>query len=245
MGTLRRSSVFMSANAVLRLGVGLVTAPLLVRLLGVEEYGLWAVLAAVLATVSLMDLEITSAVKYYLSADNARKTGRGASLGQYFVLDRNGAGGSRKCRDALWRSSAEPPVVPGIRTPQRSDPGHGGPGCGTAFPLLAQVAHRDGGCPAALRCSSSGRDTRAVSRCRWARCWRHGFSGPRIRWRFLQTGNHCRYLHRACRRTEIHLALRQAFRPRFMRSMPGNSSGMARPTGLRRSAAPSSTMPTG
>jgi O-antigen/teichoic acid export membrane protein len=63
----------MSANAVLRLGVGLVTAPLLVRLLGVEEYGLWAVLAAVLATVSLMDLEITSAVKYYLAADNARE----------------------------------------------------------------------------------------------------------------------------------------------------------------------------
>jgi O-antigen/teichoic acid export membrane protein len=65
--------MFMSVNAVLRLGVGLVTAPLLVRLLGVDEYGLWAVLASLLATVALMDLEITSAVKYYLAADNARE----------------------------------------------------------------------------------------------------------------------------------------------------------------------------
>jgi O-antigen/teichoic acid export membrane protein len=79
MANLRRSSIFMSANAALRLAVGLVTAPLLVRLLGVREYGLWAVLGAVVATVSLLDLEITSAVKYYLAADHARKDWKGVN----------------------------------------------------------------------------------------------------------------------------------------------------------------------
>src|SRR4051812_14260614 len=73
MVSLRLSSVYASASNGFRLAIALVTTPLLVRLLGVQGYGIWAVTSSVIAIIALGEFEISSALNYYLAADNARR----------------------------------------------------------------------------------------------------------------------------------------------------------------------------
>jgi O-antigen/teichoic acid export membrane protein len=55
----------------MRLVVGLVTTPLLIRLLGVSEYGVWAILNATVTIVAITELEVSSALRFFLAADAA------------------------------------------------------------------------------------------------------------------------------------------------------------------------------
>lgn len=67
------NSLYTSFGGIARLVVSVVTAPLLIRLLGVEEYGVLAVCYAVIGLSSLGQLGLVSAVNIYLAADYAQR----------------------------------------------------------------------------------------------------------------------------------------------------------------------------
>jgi O-antigen/teichoic acid export membrane protein len=71
--TLRANSLFVSAGAIIRLAVSLLSIPLLVRFLGVERYGVWIVLNSVISIAGLMELGLSTAFTNYLSVDYARQ----------------------------------------------------------------------------------------------------------------------------------------------------------------------------
>jgi O-antigen/teichoic acid export membrane protein len=73
MVSLRLSSIYTSASSAARLIVALVTSPLLVRFLGVQGYGVWALTSSLVAIVALSEFDVSSALNYYLAADNALK----------------------------------------------------------------------------------------------------------------------------------------------------------------------------
>jgi O-antigen/teichoic acid export membrane protein len=69
----RTSSLYTAASGGIRLAVGIASAPLLVRLLGVREFGIWSVVNAMLLLAALTEFGITVAFTNELARDNARK----------------------------------------------------------------------------------------------------------------------------------------------------------------------------
>jgi O-antigen/teichoic acid export membrane protein/serine acetyltransferase len=70
---LKISSLLTSASGVFRLVVGIVSAPLLVRALGIADYGLWTVANSLVLLLLIVDFGVNVAIVTYLSADIARK----------------------------------------------------------------------------------------------------------------------------------------------------------------------------
>lgn len=66
-------------GAVLRLGVGLLTIPLLIRLIGIEEYGLWMLVSTAISLVSLAETGLSISTTVFLSRDLANKDASGMS----------------------------------------------------------------------------------------------------------------------------------------------------------------------
>jgi len=71
--SLRLNSIFVSSGNVIRLVVSLISIPLLVRFLGLERYGVWAVLNSVIAIGTLMELGISTALTYSISTSSAKQ----------------------------------------------------------------------------------------------------------------------------------------------------------------------------
>lgn len=67
------NSVYVSAGTVIRLIVNLASLPVLVRLLGLERYGIWSVLIAIVGVGELLDFGLSTALTSYLAADYARE----------------------------------------------------------------------------------------------------------------------------------------------------------------------------
>src|SRR5437867_2596921 len=69
----RASSMYTAVSGGIRLAVGIASAPLLVRLLGVREFGIWSVVNAMILLAALAEFGITVAFTNELARDNARK----------------------------------------------------------------------------------------------------------------------------------------------------------------------------
>ena len=69
---LKISSLLTSGSGIFRLLVGIVSAPLLVRALGLADYGLWTVANSLILICLLVDFGINTAVITYVAADVAR-----------------------------------------------------------------------------------------------------------------------------------------------------------------------------
>lgn len=66
--SLRRNGWSNVAGTLARLSVGLITTPILIRVLGLERYGLWVVLMAIFAICSLSEFGYGTAVTVFLAA---------------------------------------------------------------------------------------------------------------------------------------------------------------------------------
>jgi O-antigen/teichoic acid export membrane protein len=67
----RFSSLFVSVGVTVRLLTTVVTIPILVRLLGIEQFGVWSVLIAQISLFYLVELGVTTALVYYLATSIA------------------------------------------------------------------------------------------------------------------------------------------------------------------------------
>lgn len=70
---LRQSSFYVSVGALARLSISLLSVPILVRVLGIERYGIWIVLNSVVAIGALSEFGISAALIHRLSSELARR----------------------------------------------------------------------------------------------------------------------------------------------------------------------------
>lgn len=73
MISLRSNSVYVSIGALIRLIISLLSIPILVRLLGLERYGIWTVLNSAIALCQLTEFGISTALTKYVSENHARQ----------------------------------------------------------------------------------------------------------------------------------------------------------------------------
>lgn len=74
-----KNGVYNVVGAVLRLGLGLLTIPLLIHLIGIEEYGLWMLVSTAVSLVSLAETGLSVSTTVFLSRDLANKDAEGMS----------------------------------------------------------------------------------------------------------------------------------------------------------------------
>lgn len=78
---LRTNSAFVTIGAILRLGVTLVSIPVLIKFLGLERYGIWTVLNSLVAIGALMEFGINIALTYRISTSYAKQDWEGTKNG--------------------------------------------------------------------------------------------------------------------------------------------------------------------
>ena len=66
-----RNGFFNLAGSMIRLGLAVVMIPLLIHLIGVDEYGLWTLVNAALSMAALAEGGLSISTTYFLSADLA------------------------------------------------------------------------------------------------------------------------------------------------------------------------------
>lgn len=71
-GSLQASSLYVLASGTARFGIAIITAPLLVRLLGVSDFGIWSMISAVVFAVGVLELGLNAALTNFLAAERAR-----------------------------------------------------------------------------------------------------------------------------------------------------------------------------
>jgi O-antigen/teichoic acid export membrane protein len=69
---LLRSSLYNSLGGVIRLAVGVVTIPVLIRTLGLEEYGVWTLASSIIAIVMLAESGLSFATTFFVSQSIAK-----------------------------------------------------------------------------------------------------------------------------------------------------------------------------
>jgi len=62
MVTLRYNSFYLVSNGIVKLAISLISVPLLIRFLGLERYGVWAVILSLVAITSLLEFGIPTAM---------------------------------------------------------------------------------------------------------------------------------------------------------------------------------------
>ncbi len=72
MRTLRYNAIYSTLGMAIRLGIALATGPLLIRLLGLELYGVWVVLLSVVSVILIAQLGLDTALTQLLAAAYAR-----------------------------------------------------------------------------------------------------------------------------------------------------------------------------
>lgn len=68
-----KNGLYNAAGGIIRIGLALLTIPLLIRLIGVEEYGLWTLASSVLAIVTLAEGGLATATTVFVSQDLAKE----------------------------------------------------------------------------------------------------------------------------------------------------------------------------
>jgi O-antigen/teichoic acid export membrane protein len=77
--SLLKNGLYNTAAGVVRIGLGLLTIPVLIRTLGVEEYGLWTLAVTVISIVTLAEAGLSLATTMFVSQDLERKDVEGLS----------------------------------------------------------------------------------------------------------------------------------------------------------------------
>lgn len=86
--SLRLSSIYISAGGLSRYAIALVTAPLLIRLLGVQDFGIWTLISSVIGFVGMLELGINAALTNRLASEHARQhwTAAGKTIGTSLLM---------------------------------------------------------------------------------------------------------------------------------------------------------------
>jgi O-antigen/teichoic acid export membrane protein len=67
--SLLKNSFYNTAGGILKIGLGIFTIPLLIRKLGVEEYGLWTLASAVISVVTLAEAGLSTATTVFVAQE--------------------------------------------------------------------------------------------------------------------------------------------------------------------------------
>ena len=74
-----KNGLYNAAGGIIRIGLAILTIPLLIRLIGVEEYGLWTLSSTVITIVALAEAGIATATTVFVSQDLGKKDVNGLS----------------------------------------------------------------------------------------------------------------------------------------------------------------------
>jgi O-antigen/teichoic acid export membrane protein len=77
--SLLKNGLYNTAAGIIRIGLGLLTIPVLIRILGVEEYGLWTLAVTVIVIVTLAESGLSLATTMFVSQDLERDDVEGLS----------------------------------------------------------------------------------------------------------------------------------------------------------------------
>jgi Polysaccharide biosynthesis protein len=64
-----KNGFYNAAAGAVRVGLAILTIPVLIRLMGVEEYGLWALASAIVGIVTLAEAGLSTATTVFVSQD--------------------------------------------------------------------------------------------------------------------------------------------------------------------------------
>jgi O-antigen/teichoic acid export membrane protein len=86
--SLRKNSVYLTVGALLRLALSVISIPLMIRLLGLHRYGIWAVLTSLPMLGGLLEIGLAQTVSRHLAEDYARqdRAAAGRDLATSFLL---------------------------------------------------------------------------------------------------------------------------------------------------------------
>jgi O-antigen/teichoic acid export membrane protein len=76
---LLKNSLFNAAGGIIRIGVGFLTIPVLIRLLGIEEYGLWTLASTVISIATLAESGLSTTTTVFISQDLGKQDFKGAN----------------------------------------------------------------------------------------------------------------------------------------------------------------------
>ena len=76
---LLRNGLYNSLAGLIRISLRVLTVPLLIRLIGIQEYGLWTIVSTVVGLVIAMEAGLSTATTIFVSQDIAHKNYRGLS----------------------------------------------------------------------------------------------------------------------------------------------------------------------
>lgn len=68
-----KNGLYNAAAGAIRIGLGVLTIPVLIRLIGVEEYGLWTLASAVVTMVTLAEAGLSTTTTVFISQDLSRE----------------------------------------------------------------------------------------------------------------------------------------------------------------------------
>jgi O-antigen/teichoic acid export membrane protein len=74
-----RNGFYNILAAIFRLGVHFLSIPLIIKFIGVEEYGLWSLVATIIAFANLLEGGISSSIIFFLGKDMGSNDAKGAS----------------------------------------------------------------------------------------------------------------------------------------------------------------------
>jgi O-antigen/teichoic acid export membrane protein len=77
--SLLKNGLYNTAAGIIRIGLGLLTIPVLIRMLGIEEYGLWTLAVTVIVIVTLAESGLSLATTMFVSQDLERNDVEGLS----------------------------------------------------------------------------------------------------------------------------------------------------------------------
>jgi O-antigen/teichoic acid export membrane protein len=77
--SLLKNGFYNALAGAIRIGLALLTIPILIRIIGVEEYGLWTLASAVVQIVNLAEAGLSMATTVFLSQDLAKEDIDGVS----------------------------------------------------------------------------------------------------------------------------------------------------------------------
>lgn len=113
-----RSGLYNISSAVVRLTLGLLTVPLLIRIMGLEAYGLWALVSAIIAVLALAEAGLSIATTVFVARDLAEDDQVG--LAQTLLITCSGMLlVATLVAVALWFGAAGALLIPGLNAVQR------------------------------------------------------------------------------------------------------------------------------
>jgi O-antigen/teichoic acid export membrane protein len=113
-----RNGLYNILSAVVRLALGLLTVPLLIRIIGLESYGLWSLVSAIVAVVALAEAGLSVTTTVFVARDLADNDRAGLAqtvsiIAGSMVVVASGVAA------LLWFGAAIALLIPGLSTEQQ------------------------------------------------------------------------------------------------------------------------------